>query len=149
MKPVTLSKFDPCRIVTGTRQIGGPSVWIILFEPVEVEASNPDYVLELSEFYCNSYCYTSDGRAKCYLDRRSNWSRFLRRTLFLKATAEIGKLDPSIGLPTYVFYEFTENGSLASPQQYGLELPDDFTYWDDEIPKLYEEWQQSQPQKTV
>ena len=57
-------EVDPCRIVTGTRQIGGPSVWIILFEPVEVEASNPDYVLELSEFYCNSYCYTSDGKGQ-------------------------------------------------------------------------------------
>ena len=118
MTSVTPFEVDLCKIVTGTRQIGGPSVWIILFEPVEEQASNPDYVLELPEFYCNSCCYTSDGRAKCYhasaqtcldiwplkyqyyFDRRSNWSRFLRRTLFLKATAEFEKLDPSIRLPT-------------------------------------------------
>ena len=48
-----------------------------------------------------------------YFDRRSNWLRFLRRTLSLKATTEFEKLDPSISLPTYDFYEFTENGSLA------------------------------------
>ena len=118
MTSVTPFEVDLCKIVIGTRQIGGPSVWIILFEPVEVEASNTDNVLELPEFHCNSYCYTSDGRAKCYhasaqtcldiwplkyqyyFDRRSNWSRFLRRTLFLKATAEFEKLDPSIRLPT-------------------------------------------------
>lgn len=112
-------------------------------------ATYPMYAKRNFKFYpIAARPFTACSLQYAYTTMPRGWQSFLSTRLIRHTIDEILKLHPTERTAHPILQEYVDkegvNWNLRLEDIHGFELPASWTYYDDEIPGLYHEWEQTQ-----
>ena len=157
---------DTVPALEGLRRVGDHHTWIIPLNTTNIKASKtPDFVLEYTNFSLKKLSGGSEGETGYstlqyyrieakeqrsevlrfkYLSGCDGWTAFFRERVLRLTEIELYKEDPY--LRPHNFRELIREPSSSDWKSFPK--TERWTYYDEEVPKWYAQWQRLDSQKT-